>query len=157
MQDAGFVTGEALVGEWREQLQRRTGLTSSAQLDARWFGPLFGEVCAAIGWGTVALEAIGEQAVLLSADAWYESEPDSTEHPGCYFTCGCLAAFLTAEAGAPVAILEVECRSSGDAACRFLAASAETLSSVYDIVAAGGSWRAAFTPPAAPDGTSDAA
>lgn len=156
MQDAGFVTGEALVDEWRERLHGRTGLSNAAGLDARWFGPLFGEVCTAIGWGALDVEAIGEQAILFRATDWYEAEPDSTEHPGCYFTCGCLAAFLTAQAGAPIAILEVECRSCGDTECRFLAGSAETLAAVYDIVAAGGAWRAAFeaTSPAA-DGNVD--
>jgi hypothetical protein len=157
MQDAGFITGEALIDEWRARLHRRSGVTSAARLDARWFGPLFGEVCTALGWGALEVEPIGEQAILFRAADWYESEPDSTEHPGCYFTCGCLAAFLTAQAGAPIAILEVECRSCGDTECRFVAGSAETLAAVYDIVAAGGPWRAAFDPavPVA-DGAGDA-
>ena len=33
--------------------------------------------------------------------------------------------------GAPLAVLEVECRSSGSEQCRFLAGSAETLATTY--------------------------
>jgi len=36
-----------------------------------------------------------------------------------------------------VAVMEVECRSRGDARCRFLAGSPETLSTLYDRMAQG--------------------
>lgn len=144
LQDAGFVTGEALAQRWRNRVAERTGLLDAGALDARWFGPLLDELCVQLGWGSLTVVPLGDAAVLLEAGAWAEAEPGATRHPGCHFSSGVLAAFLTAEAGAPIGVLEVECRSTGAEACRFVAGSAETLGGVYDLIAAGGDWRAAL-------------
>jgi hypothetical protein len=146
LQDAGIATGEALGVAWRARVIERTGVDDAAELDASWFGPLLGELCGGLGWGTLTTAAVAGRALLLSSSDWAEAAPASAEHPGCYFTCGCFAAFLTAQAGAPLAVLEVECRSCGGSQCRFLAGSAETLAAVYDVVAAGRDWREAFAP-----------
>ena len=146
LQDAGFATGESLSVAWHARVTERTGVEDAGQLDANWFGPLLGELCASLGWGTLTTASVADRGLLLSSTDWAEAEPASAEHPGCYFTCGCLAAFLTAQAGAPLAVLEVECRSCGGGQCRFLAGSADTLAAVYDLVAAGRGWREAFAP-----------
>ena len=39
-----------------------------------------------------------------------------------------------------VAVMEVECRSRGESRCRFLAGAPETLSALYDRMAAGASY-----------------
>lgn len=146
LQSAGFATGEELFTEWRARVSARTGIDDAGRLDVTWFGPLLAEVWSSLGWGTLAVAAVADRALLLSSPDAAEAEPRSSQHPGCYFTCGCLAAFLTAQAGTPLAVLEVECRSSGSDRCRFLAGSGETLAAVYDLIAAGGSWREAFLP-----------
>ena len=146
LQDAGFATGEAMLESWSARVAERTGVNDSGQLDVTWFGPLLTDLCASLGWGTLAVDAVDERALLLSSPDWEEAELGSTEHAGCYFSCGCFAAFLTAQAGAPLAVLEVECRSCGGARCRFLVGSAETLAGVYDLIAAGRTWREAFAP-----------
>ncbi len=146
LQDAGFATGASLNTAWRARVAERTGVDDAGELDAAWFGPLLGELCSSLGWGTLVTAPIGDRGLLLTSDDWAEAEPATAEYPGCYFSCGCLAAFLTAQAGAPLAVLEVECRSSGGSRCHFLAGSAETLATVYDLVAAGRSWRDAFAP-----------
>ena len=146
LQDAGFATGEALSAAWGERVRERTGVDDAAALDVSQFGPLLGELCRDFGWGTLIATPVAERALLLSSPDWAEAEPISAERPGCYFTCGCLAAFLTAQAEVPLAVLEVECRSSGGNECRFLAGSADTLAAVHDLVAAGRSWRDAFAP-----------
>ena len=87
---------------------------------------------------------MGSRALLLEAGEWSEAEPGGAAHPACHFSCGCLAAFLTAQAGAPIGVLEVECRSRGDDACRFLAGSSASLAVVYDLLAAARSWREAY-------------
>ena len=145
LQDAGFATGEAMYASWREEVSERTGVEDSGRLDAAWFAPLLSDLCANLGWGTLAVDTLGDRAILFSSADWAEAEPGSTDHAGCYFSCGCFAAFLTAQAGAPLAVLEVECRSCGGSQCRFLAGSAETLAVVYDLVAAGRTWHDAFT------------
>ncbi len=145
LHDAGFATGEALATAWGKRVAERTGLHDAGRLDARWFGPLLDEFCVALGWGSISLTTLGERAILLEAGNWAEAEPGAAEHATCHFSCGCFAAFLTAQAGGVIAVLEVECRSRGDAACRFLAGSAEMLASVTDLLAAGRPWREAFT------------
>lgn len=144
LQEAGFATGEALFERWRNRVAERTGLDDAGQLDHRWFGPLLDELCVGLGWGSLSVTAIGHHALLLEAGDWAEAEPGSSHHPACHFSAGCFAAFLTAQAGAPLAVLEVECRSRGDDVCRFLAGSAATLAASYDLLAAGRPWRDAF-------------
>jgi hypothetical protein len=146
LQDAGVASGQELHAAWCARVTARTGLMDAGRLDAGWFGPMFAEVCSHMGWGSVAVAGVADRAVLFSSRDWSEAETGGSQHPACYFTCGCLAAFLTAQAGTALAVLEVECRSSGSEYCRFLAGSAETLASVYDLVAAGGIWREAFLP-----------
>jgi predicted hydrocarbon binding protein len=145
LQDAGFVTGEALASQWRGRIAERTGLDDPGRLDAHWFGPLLDEFCVSIGWGSIRLTQVGDRAILFEAVDWAEAEPGTTDQVTCHFTCGCFAAFLTTQAGASIAVLEVECRSRNDSACRFLAGSVETLATVYDLLAAGRPWREAFT------------
>lgn len=144
LKDAGFATGESMIAAWQAEVAARTGVGDSARLDAAWFGPLLQELCVGFGWGTLTTTVVGGHALLLSAPDWAEAEPRSGEHPGCHFSCGCLAAFLSGLAGAPLAVLEVECRTTGGSHCRFLAGSPETLAAVYDLVAAGRSWREGF-------------
>ena len=59
------------------------------------------------------------------------------DHPGCHLSTGMFADFFGRIADAQIAVLEVECRSMGDARCRFLAGSPETLSTIYDRMAQG--------------------
>ncbi|MBK6494058.1 MAG: hypothetical protein IPO52_04950 [Gemmatimonadetes bacterium] len=145
LQDAGFASGDALAERWRNRVAERTGLDDARRLDLRWFGPLLDELCVGLGWGSLSTTALGDRALLLEAGDWAEAEPGTADRPSCHFSCGCFAAFLTAQGGAPIAVLEVECRSHGAEACRFLAGSAATLASVYDLLAAGRPWHEAFS------------
>ena len=84
------------------------------------------------GWGSIELGTLESVATIDSGD-WAESDPNAPlDFPGCYFTAGVFADFFGRVAGAPVAVMEVECRSMGDERCRFLVGSAETLQRVYD-------------------------
>jgi hypothetical protein len=144
LHQAGYASGEALHERWRNHLAERTGLLEAGWMDVRWFGPLLDELCVGLGWGSIAATPLGDRAMLLEAGDWAEAEPGAGAQPGCHFTCGALAAFLTALAGSPLAVLEVECRTAGQEACRFLAASPATLSEVHDLLAAGRRWHDAF-------------
>ncbi|MBA2292370.1 MAG: hypothetical protein H0W15_07940 [Gemmatimonadales bacterium] len=144
LEDAGRVTGEAMHEHWRNRIAERTGLDDAGHLDVRWFGPLLDELCLDRGWGSVAATLMGDRALLLESGDWAEADPSSSTAPGCHFSRGCFEAFLSAQAGTSVRVIEVECRSRGDAACRFLAMSAASLIDVQDLIAAGGSWRDAY-------------
>jgi hypothetical protein len=66
------------------------------------------------------------------------------EFPSCHLTCGLLADFFGRLSEGLVAVMEVECRSRGDARCRFLAGAPETLSTLYERMAQGASYTGAL-------------
>lgn len=142
--DTGHATGEALHAHWRRRIAERTGLDDAGNLDVRWFGPMLDELCRDRGWGSVAVTLVSERALLIESGDWAESDPATANAPSCHFSCGSFAAFLTAQADSPIGVLEVECRSCGDTACRFLASTPAALIDVHDLIAAGGSWRDAY-------------
>lgn len=144
LHEAGFATGEAFAAAWNHRVTERTGLDDPGLLDARWFGPLLTEVATEFGWGTIELQELGEEVLILDSPDWAEALPNTSMHPACHFTAGALAAFLSAQAGTAIAVLEVECRSAGNGLCRFAAGSPEMLAVVWDLLAAGGDWREAF-------------
>jgi predicted hydrocarbon binding protein len=144
LQDAGFATGEVLARRWRNFVAERTGLIDAGELDQRWFAPMIDELCVALGWGNIEVTELGSNALLMAAPKWAEAAPGTSLHPACHFTAGTLAAFLTAQAGLPMAVLEVECRSAGHEACCFVASAPAVSAAAYDLLTAGGGWREAF-------------
>jgi len=78
--------------------------------------------------------------VVGSAADWIEAEPDTAAMPMCFFSSGMLADFLGRVSGEPVAVMEVECRSTGEPQCRFLSASPPTLQHVYEQMVQGKSY-----------------
>ncbi|HRP09018.1 MAG TPA: hypothetical protein PLL69_11085, partial [Gemmatimonadales bacterium] len=68
----------------------RASLDDPARLDQRWFAPLLSELCAQMGWGTLEVESIADEALLLTSAEWSESEPGSASQPACHFTAGAL-------------------------------------------------------------------
>lgn len=87
----------------------------------------------ALGWGRLTVGVMHDSVVTLDSADWAESDPASSlQFPGCYLSAGLLAEFFGRLAGAPLAVMEVECRSMGSPRCRFLLGSSETLQFVYD-------------------------
>jgi hypothetical protein len=75
---------------------------------------------------------------LVDSDDWAEADPaGGMQYPACHYTTGLFADFFGRTAAAPLAVLEVECRSSGSQRCRFLVGSAEVMGHLYDRMAAG--------------------
>lgn len=90
------------------------------------------------GWGSIAHSAVHPGVGALDATDWVEAVPDAAEsRPSCFFTTGVLANLLGNAAGADVAVLEVECRSTGAQRCRFLFGSADALNALYTRVSSG--------------------
>lgn len=144
LHEAGFAAGETVAALWRNRIAEQTGLEDAGRLDSRWFGPLLDQLCVDLGWGSLSVSDLGDEAMLLESGDWAEASVGSATVPACHFTAGALAAFLSSQAGAPLAVLEVECRSAGHDACRFVAGSSEMLAVAWDLLAAGRDWREAF-------------
>jgi predicted hydrocarbon binding protein len=85
------------------------------------------------GWGSLTVGDLHDTVATLDSSDWGESTPDAgLEHPGCHLSAGMFADFFGRVAGAPLAVMEVECRSTGSARCRFLLGSTEVLQQVYE-------------------------
>lgn len=96
------------------------------------------ELFATRGWGHLAHQPLHEGIGALDAADWVEANPDAhAARPSCFFTTGMLANLLGRAAGSEIAVLEAECRSRGDARCRFLFGAPDTLHEVYERLRAG--------------------
>jgi predicted hydrocarbon binding protein len=86
----------------------------------------------AAGWGRIEYEALSDGLGAAVAHDWAESDPsEARDAPGCHISTGLLAELLTRVAGEPVAVLEANCRSRGDDACRFIFGSPTNLMALH--------------------------
>ena len=132
LQEAGYAGGAALHGAFAHWCASK-GLQVPENLGASEFQQRANEFFSEMGWGSLAVSTLHDSVMTLDSADWAEANPASAmQFPGCYFSAGLLADFLGRIAGAPLAAMEVECRSMGHARCRFLLGSAETMQHVYD-------------------------
>lgn len=145
LQEAGFAGGEELYQEFADWLQATRGVQQPADLDTEFLSGALAAFFAEQGWGELTAQALGPAVLALDSTDWAEAVDESRgEFPSCHLTCGLLADFFGRLSGGLVAVMEVECRSRGDARCRFLAGAPETLSMLYDRMAQGSSYAGAL-------------
>ncbi len=138
LQEAGFAGGEELYGEFTAWLLASRGVERPADLDAAFLDEALSQFFAEQGWGGLSVQTLGGAVLALDSTEWAEATDEGRgEFPSCHLTCGLLADFLGRLSDGLVAVMEVECRSRGDARCRFLAGAPETLSALYDRMAQG--------------------
>ena len=132
LQEAGYAGGDALWTAFGRWLAERSEIPAES-LDVATFEQRATEFFTDTGWGSLRIGSLGDVVATLDSDDWGEASPDSgMSHPCCHLTTGMFADLFGRVAGAPVAVLEVECRSAGAARCRFLVGSAEVMQYVYD-------------------------
>jgi predicted hydrocarbon binding protein len=137
LQEAGFAGGEELYAEFAGWLAMR-GVEHPPELDVEFLSEALSEFFAEQGWGSLTASPFGTSVLALDSTEWAEAAEESRgEFPSCHLTCGLLADFLGRLSEQVVAVMEVECRTRGDARCRFLAGSPETLSTLYERMAQG--------------------
>jgi predicted hydrocarbon binding protein len=138
LQEAGFAGGEELYADFAIWLARHHQVASPKDLDVKYLGEVLSDFFAEQGWGRLTTTPLGPAVLALDSSEWAEAldEPQG-EFPSCHLSCGLLADFLGRVSEGMVAVMEVECRSRGDARCRFLAGAPETLSILYERVAQG--------------------
>jgi len=146
LQEAGFTSGEEVYEAFAEWLTSSLDIREPEGLAADALGEVMSRFFTAHGWGDLSLERLGPAALCLSAPAWAESSGDGeAEIPSCHVTTGMMAAFLGRLADDVVAVMEVECRSRGDSACRFLIGAPETLQAVFEGMSQGTDYEAVLT------------
>ncbi len=91
------------------------------------------------GWGNLNHEEAHAGVGLLSSADWAEASVDEIDpDASCCFSTGFLSGLLSQLAGGPVAVLEVECRTRGEAACRFAFGSEGAIHDLYGHLIEGG-------------------
>lgn len=145
LQEAGYAGGEALFASFEAWLHER-GIDDAASLDVPTFEARASEYFQDAGWGSLAIGTLREAVATLDSEDWGEADPSGgLDHPGCHLTTGMFADFFGRVADHPVAVLEVECRSAGDARCRFLVGSADVMTHVYEAMGQGVGYEAAVS------------
>jgi hypothetical protein len=137
LQETGFASGEGMHAAFCAWLPDGAGVATPELLDGQQLGDTLSAFFDAHGWGHVAATPLPGGALALDSDDWAEAEPGTAAAPMCFFSAGMLADFLGRLTGETVAVMEVECRSRGDARCRFLSALPETLQRVYEAMTEG--------------------
>ena len=144
LQDAGFAGGESLFGSFRAWARERTD-TGPDELPTVEFGRLASEFFREAGWGSFELGSLRDAVATIDTGDWQEADPAIVlAHPGCHLTTGMLAGFFGAVGEAPIAALEVECRSAGNPRCRFLIGAGAVLTYVFEQVERGVSYEDAI-------------
>ncbi len=144
LQQAGYASGQELYESFCAWLPSHTGVGIPGDLDAAHFSDALSEFLQSSGWGSVTVTPLGGAAIALDSSDWAEAEPGTATMPMCFFSAGMLADFLGRVSAEPVAVMEVECRCRGDAHCRFLSASQETLQQVYEAMTQGRTYEEAL-------------
>ena len=140
LQEAGYMTGVELLGAFRGWLHEREDATPE-QLPLADFSQLLAAFFEELGWGDLHVEVVGGAVSAVDARNLAEAQPDAgLAQGGCFVTSGILAGFLGTLAGQPLAVLEVECRSTGHERCRFLVGGAAAMDHVFDEMQQGSSY-----------------
>jgi predicted hydrocarbon binding protein len=144
LQEAGYAGGGALFQAFRTWLAERDARDPEA-LPLAAFQSYATEFFRECGWGSLVVGELHDTVATLDSTDWGESTP-GTEigHSGCHISSGMFADFFGRLSDAPLAVMEVECRSAGADRCRFLLGSTEVMQAVYDGMAAGGSYEDAI-------------
>lgn len=142
LQEAGYAGGEAVFAAFKSWLSGHDENVDDLDLDA--FQSRGTEFFRDAGWGSLSITSLGDVVALVESGDWAEADPVSAmPYPACHYTTGMLADFFGRTAAAPLAVLEVECRSSGSAQCRFLVGATEVMGHLYERMAAGETYEAA--------------
>jgi predicted hydrocarbon binding protein len=137
LREIGFSAGESLYEGLVDSVAQRFGVETPQALDSRYLGEALSGYFREAGWGHCASETVASGLLALDSPDWVEAAPRDAAVPSCHFTCGMLSDLFTRLGGYPAAVMEVECRSRGEARCRFLIGSPDLLTWVYEGIVAG--------------------
>jgi len=126
LQAAGYRAGESMYPDFERAMGR-----DPAAMGRRAFFRSLSDFLTSRGWGSIRLEEPHTGVGLLVSNDWAEASDGGEPQPSCAFSAGLLAGLLTAAAAAPVAVLQVTCRSCGDESCGFAFGSGDTVSRLY--------------------------
>lgn len=140
LRDAGYAAGVGLFESFEQWLASHGELPAELLPDDR-FSVVIAEFLSVAGWGSVQVSAVSDAVMAIDADEWAEADAEAAVvSPSCHVGTGLLAGLLGRVAGAPLSVLEVECRSAGHSRCRFLVGSVDVMQYVYEAMERGVSY-----------------
>ena len=143
LQEAGYAGGGALFDAFRGWLATR-GAGAPEELSVSAFQSHATDFFRECGWGSLAVGDLHDTVATLDSADWGEASPGAgLEAASCHFSSGMFADFFGRLSDAPLAVMEVECRSAGAERCRFLLGSTEVMEHVYNAMSGGESYEAA--------------
>jgi predicted hydrocarbon binding protein len=138
LQEAGYAGGEAAYRSFTAWLPGVAGVDDPGELAAARLADVLGRFFSTLGWGAVSVSHLSDAVLAVDSADWAEAQPAvNLQYPSCSFTSGFLADFFTRLGDAPLAVMEVECRSRGEARCRWLVGAPESLNTLYEHLAQG--------------------
>ena len=137
LREIGFAAGESLYEGLVESVSHRFGVETPQSLDTRYLGDALAGYFREEGWGNLSTETLAPGFLAIDSPDWVEAAPRDAAVPSCHFSCGMLSDLFTRLGGYPAAVMEVECRSRGEARCRFLVGSPDLLTWMYEGIVAG--------------------
>lgn len=124
---AGYAAGLAAASA----MDREAGGSSFA-LSQKGFWSTLSHFFEKRGWGRLQHDSPHPAVGVLRSTDWAEASSDANDPDAtCSFSTGYLSGLLSQLAGGPVAVLEVSCRSRGDAACEFAFGSETAVHDLY--------------------------
>ncbi len=138
LQEAGYAAGENVYRSFAAWLPAVAGVDDPGELASSRLAEILSRFFSSIGWGGVTVSQLSDAVVAVDSSDWAEAQPGvGLQYPSCAFTSGLLADFMTRLGDAPLAVMEVECRSRGEARCRWLVGAPESLTALYEHMAQG--------------------
>ena len=138
LREVGYTTGLAISAEFERWLTQRDFGIAVESVPAEEFWPALDEFFRDAGWGSLRHVALHPGVGALDSPDWAEAQPEAAaSQPSCHLSVGMLAEILGRVASGAVAVLEVECRSRGDARCRHLFGGEAALRIVFEQLNAG--------------------
>lgn len=135
--EVGFAQGSALHELFRNWLAAESQGAAAAELETDVFWERVADFAEYLGLGRLQVDLGHPGMAMLSSNDWFEAARSGLEQPSCHLTTGLLAAFLHEIAGQDLAVMEVECRSSGGRDCTFVVGSESTLEALHLRMVAG--------------------
>ena len=138
LQEAGYAAGEGTYRSFAKWLPSVAGVEDPGELAAARLAEVLSRFLSSLGWGSVTVTQLSGAVMALDSGDWAESQPGAgLQYPSCAFSSGLLADFMSRIGDAPLAVMEVERRSRGEARCRWLVGAPESLTALYDHMAQG--------------------
>jgi predicted hydrocarbon binding protein len=139
LREAGYAGAGSLFDAFDSWLGERAS-TRAEDLPVDEFSQRAAEFFQAAGWGKVSFRSLHDALAVIDIENCWEAQLHGQGETGCHLTTGTLAGFLGCLADYPVGVMEIECGTSANARCRFLAGNADMLEHAYERLSRGEEW-----------------